>query len=171
MEVAGPLGTPLGLAQRQPSPWVGPGIFSITFFSPRRSPGPLGGWMEGASLPPLCSPPRGSPPCPAPPPCLHTPPCLLVFELERPGSGSQAVCVHVAGRYGLGRTPCLLPGGRVVVVVETQLAQCVDGQMDTQMIKNGNTAWSNTRGWELSAPHPYPPAQQGLVGVLGMEAF
>ena len=52
-------------------------LFSITFFSPRRSPGPLAGWMEGASLPPLCSPPRGSPPCPAPPPCLHTPPCLL----------------------------------------------------------------------------------------------
>lgn len=51
-------------------------LFSITF-SPRRSPGPLAGWMEGASLPPLCSPPRGSPPCPAPPPCLHTPPCLL----------------------------------------------------------------------------------------------
>lgn len=55
-----------------------------------------------------------------------------------------------------------------MVVVETQLAQCVDGQMDTQMIKNGNTAWSNTRGWELSAPHPHPPDTHPPSGSWGL---
>lgn len=57
----------------------------------------------------------------------------------------------------LGEDSLAAAGSRVVVVVETQLAQCVDGQMDTHLIKNGNTACSNPREWELSAPHPHPP--------------
>ena len=100
--------------------------------------------MEGAPLPPLCSPLRGCAPR-APPRVPADTGKFLSWSALAVGPRLDA-CTWLGGAAWGGLPVCCQE------VVETQLAQCVDGQMDTQMIKNGNTAWSNTRGWELSTP-------------------
>lgn len=74
-----------------------------------------------------------------PPPACYTEP-FLTWGDQALGTRLK-VCTWQGGAAWEGP-----PVGAQGSVVETQVAICVDGQMDKQMIKKGNPAWNNTQG-------------------------
>lgn len=89
------------------------------------------GWAPAPSLPP---------PTPSSLPACYK--GNTVFDLELTASWDQAGCVHVVGRGRLEGCPGCCQG----LVMETQMAMCVDGQMDKQMTEKENTAWEKHPG-------------------------